>query len=267
MKKLSLILVCILLLSLCSCAWLPYQMGSQGIKGIYNWSFRYNPQTDDYSLLFQLVEDNSYSVAEAVTVDVSIIGDAGERVHKKTHSLTLRDFEVQKLPGGDKALFADLRIPAADITEGTAPYGTLFFTVYQDQKVIGDADYCIASVTLPVKAAELVAPDLPTTVTVKDREGKTASELEIRQIRCIFDKYNPSYLKIAVMGEKTYGKQGDIRDVIGYQLYDSQGKMVDSGTITLDDLAEGDRFEDDSIVFYFPTPGETYTLTFQDSET
>ena len=265
MKKLSLILVCTLLLSLCSCAWLPYQRGSQGIKGIYNWSFRYNPQTDDYSLLFQLVDDNGFSVAEAVTVDVSIISDADERVHEKTHSLTLRDFEAQKLPGGDTALFADLRIPAADITEGTAPYGTLFFTVYQDQKVIGYGNYYIASVPLHVKAVELVAPDLPMTVTVKDREEKTASELEIRQIRCVFDKNNPFYLKIAVMGEKTYGKQADIRDVIGYQLYDSQGKMVDSGTITLDDLAEGDRFEDESIVFYFPTPGETYTITFQDS--
>ena len=38
--------------------------------------------------------------------------------------------------------------------------------------------------------------------------------------------------------------------------------MIDSGDILLRSLAEGDRFQDESIVVYDVNPGETYVLRF-----
>ena len=71
-----------------------------------------------------------------------------------------------------------------------------------------------------------------------------------------------SQLKIALLGEKVYGKDsgGIAYDVIDYKLYDSEGYSIDSGSVFLDSLREGEKFKDSSIVIYDITPGETYEL-------
>ncbi len=48
--------------------------------------------------------------------------------------------------------------------------------------------------------------------------------------------------------------------MVGYKLYDCDDYMVDSGSIYLSGLSEGDKFRDDSIIIYDITPGLTYVL-------
>ena len=55
--------------------------------------------------------------------------------------------------------------------------------------------------------------------------------------------------------------------MVGYQLRDSDGYVVDSGEVIIDKtLGKGDKFQDDSLMIFDLVPGEEYVLTFQDSE-
>ena len=70
-----------------------------------------------------------------------------------------------------------------------------------------------------------------------------------------------------LFGEKTYGNRTSMEyDMMGYQLRDSDGYVVDSGEVIIDKtLGTGDKFTDDSLTIYDLIPGEEYVLTFQDS--
>ena len=81
----------------------------------------------------------------------------------------------------------------------------------------------------------------------------------------VHEKEYGSQVKITVSGTKTYGNGGSLAiDMVNYKLLDSEGYVVDSGTIFLDGLSEGDKFRDDSILFFDAIPGETYTIVFSE---
>lgn len=84
--------------------------------------------------------------------------------------------------------------------------------------------------------------------------------IQINDVTYSFEKDYVPQLKITISGEKTYGNAGSGYDIISYKLYDDDDYMVDSGGIYLSSLSNGDKFKDDSIVFYDAVPGETYTL-------
>ena len=101
---------------------------------------------------------------------------------------------------------------------------------------------------------ETIATSLPRTFTLED----------IRELYHLRWGIETSFrdLKITLLGEKVYGKDssGIACDVIDYKLYDSEGYSIDSGSVFLDSLREGEKFKDSSIVIYDITPGETYGL-------
>ena len=101
---------------------------------------------------------------------------------------------------------------------------------------------------------ETIATSLPRTFTLED----------IRELYHLRWGIETSFrdLKITLLGEKVYGKDssGIACDVIDYKRYDSEGYSIDSGSVFLDSLREGEKFKDSSIVIYDITPGETYGL-------
>ena len=101
---------------------------------------------------------------------------------------------------------------------------------------------------------ETIATSLPRTFTLED----------IRELYHLRWGIETSFrdLKITLLGEKVYGKgsSGIACDVIDYKRYDSEGYSIDSGSVFLDSLREGEKFKDSSIVIYDITPGETYGL-------
>ena len=124
---------------------------------------------------------------------------------------------------------------------------------------------CSALYCLPVKDVSLKADGLPLEIPIKGFGGETEAIIKVEDVEYEFDKGTTSWLKITVFGVKTYGTGKSIYDQIDYKIVDSSGYVVDSGTLFLSSLNEGDKFKDDSITFYDAKPGESYTISFSES--
>lgn len=74
--------------------------------------------------------------------------------------------------------------------------------------------------------------------------------------------------EVLISGTCTYNREGNsvsTRMRFGYKLYDADGIVVDSGSVSTESVAVGEKFRDD-ISFWNLTPGETYTLVLLDSK-
>ena len=65
----------------------------------------------------------------------------------------------------------------------------------------------------------------------------------------------PTQFKITLTGQKTYGSDSGY-DIIAYKLYDSKEYLIDTGTVFLNSLDNGDKYKDNSIIIYDVTPDE-----------
>ena len=81
MKKLSLILVLFLILTLCSCSLVPTGTTASDVETLKGWSFQYNEGTNDYSVFFALLTKSDRYVSADVDVDIRIVNDDGTEVY------------------------------------------------------------------------------------------------------------------------------------------------------------------------------------------
>ena len=269
MKKISLLCALILMLLLCGCSsapaetTVPVEMAPM-IEVLKGWAFQYNEGTNDYSVFFGLLDEADHEIAAAVDVDVRIVNDDGTEVYKATHSVAEDDFDAYQSQAAGNQFLANLRIPASRIAPGTASSGKVYLTVYKGDAVRFEEVNCTALYCLPLLDTQLAAEGLPTELEVKGYDGKVESRIRIDAVSYVHEKDYTSTLKITIAGEKTYGKENPALDMLSYKIYDSEGYVVDSGTVFLNDLSEGDKFKDDSIVVYDAVPGETYTIAFSE---
>ena len=107
----------------------------------------------------------------------------------------------------------------------------------------------------------------PITINVKDYREETVSKIRIDEISYVYDNTYLSQITITIDGSKT----DDVEDSYGYdsfkyKLYDSEGYMMESGSVFLDSaLAKGDRFKEE-ITIYDIEPGQTYTIKFYEDD-
>ena len=235
--------------------------GARNVDTMSSWMFQYNGGTDDYSLFFALHNKKGDAIAADVDVDVRIVNEYNEEVYTGTHTLTEDDFGHYTSNAAGQQFLANVRIPTEKIAEGRSVSGKVYFTVYKENELQFEEASCDALYCLPVLDVTVEAESLPVEIKVKDYFGGTTSKIRIDEISYVFEKNYMPQLKITLIGTKTYGKNQDYAyDMISYKLYDSQGFMVDSGTVYFQSLAEGDKVRDDSIIFYDVIPGESYTL-------
>ena len=74
-------------------------------------------------------------------------------------------------------------------------------------------------------------------------------------------------LEIYFSGVKIYDRKGNFnssRVLFDYKLYDSNGYVVESGSIVTQQVCVGDQFNDSQMFFNLKI-GETYTLEFLDN--
>ena len=272
MKKLALLLALVLALTLCACSGAPAPVettqppeSARNVEILKNWSFQYNNRTDDYSVFFGLLDKAEQPIAATVDVDVRIVSADGTEVYRGSHTVTEADFSYYSTSTSDEMYLANLRIPASAIAAGISASGTVYFTVYRgDFLNFGEVD-CEAYYCLPLLDATLFVDNLPMEVEVKDWDGSVSARIRIEKVHYVHEKNITSLLKIEVAGTKTYGSAGVGYDSFSYKLLDSEGYVVDSGHVFLDGLSEGDKFKDDTIVFYDAIPGEEYTIVFTEA--
>lgn len=266
MKKALLYIVFIAFL-LCGCsvpAFTSYEY--KNIEGLKGCAFQFNEETNDYSLFFGLFNKNSEYVSADVDVDIRIVNDEEEEVYKGTKSVKKNDFNNYTSQAAGEQYLAQVKIPAADITAGKSTNGKVYLTVYKNDALHLNEVNCIALYCLPISDVKLIFDTLPLKIDVKDDDGSIESTIQIDDITYSFEKRFFPQLKIMVSGAKIYGKPDSLSffDMISYKLYDSEEHMITSGELDLDSLNQGDKFQDDSIVFNEITPGETYRIVFSE---
>lgn len=233
------------------------------IESMDNWSFQYNEGTNDYSVFFGLLNKKGKYVSADVDVDIRIVNDEDEVVYEGTKSVSKKDFGYYTSNALGERYLAEVRIPSSEITPGKSSDGKVFITVHKSNIIDFSEVNCDALYCLPIGDVQLNFDSLPIELKVMDWNGDTKSIIQINDVSYKFEKEYIPELKITISGEKTYGDSSSLGyDIIGYKLYDSDGNMVDASHIYLSSLSKGDKFKDDSIVFYDVIPGETYSLKF-----
>ncbi len=259
----SVIVALVLLLTLCGCS-VADVITSSSVETLEGWSFQYNEGTKDYSLFFALVDGNGKNVSTSATVNIKIVNSADEVVFENTKSITKDDFGYYSNQTQGERFLANIRIPEAEITPGKATDGTVYFTVYKDDVFRFDECNCKVLYNLPTKDFDITVENLPIEIKVKSYNGSVQSKLNISSVTYEVSEGVMPMLKVIISGEKTYGNGNSMYDMFNYKLYDSEGYMVKSGSVFLDNINSGDKFKDDSLMLYDITPGETYTLKFYD---
>ena len=263
-KRFSFLLNFLLLIWLCGCS------ASPAIETLNNWSFQYNDGTDDYSVFFELRDKSGNSISADVDVDIRIVNDRDEEVFKGTRSVSPDDFGYYTSQAQGEQYLANIRIPASEITPGADSSGKVYLTVYKADVVAFDEVNCDAFYCLPIKDIQLESGPFPIELNVKGFDGSITSKIQIDDVtyECETD-YTPTLI-VTISGTKTYSNNNSIfssgYDVISYKLYDSKNYMVDSGSVYLNSLNQGDKFKDESIIIYDLIPGETYTLELAEYE-
>lgn len=239
------------------------------LETLRGWTFQFNEKANDYSLFFGLLNHDKEPISAAVDVDIRIVNENGEEVYHATKAVSKDDFGDYTSQARGEEYLANIRIPASDITPGTAVSGTVFLTIHKNDFVLFDEVNCEALYCLPVLDAQVICSPLPVELAVKDYSGKVQSILLVNTVTYRFEKSYSPQLEITVSGEKTLEANSSVYsspyDKIAYKLYDSDGYVVDSGSLYLQDLSMGDKFRD-SITFYDAIPGMTYTLKLVEAD-
>lgn len=243
---------------------LQKMLETKDVETLYGWSFQENSGTDDYSLFFGLKNKKEKAVSAEVQVDIRIVNDKGTEVYTATKTVEKDDFSTYESKIAGTQYLANVRIPKKDIEPGKSADGTVFFKVYQGDWMSFDEVNCEVSYCLPI-ADVILESKVPVEISVKGYDGKVESVLQIQNVSYEYDKETTPTLYITVSGKKMSGKNS-IYDSIAYKIYDSEGYKVDSGSIYLDAISQGDKFKDDSIIFYDVTPGENYRIEFTENE-
>ena len=254
--------ICLTLFALSGCS---SESEAESVEMISDWSFQFNEGTNDYSLFFGLSDSNNVAVSADANVDIKIINSADEVVYDQTKTITPDDFNYYTSEARGDVFLADVRIPKDEVKEGKALDGTVYFKVYNEQAFEFDEYNYPVFYELPIQDFSVISETLPKEINVYDFEGSILSTLLIENMEVeIDDDMSPEAI-ITVTGAKIYEDSSMCveMDSFDYQLCDSEGYAINSGTVFLNGLRSGDKFKDDSIVFYDLVPGEQYTLKFE----
>ncbi len=237
---------------------------SHRVNTLTNWSFQNNDSTDDYSLFFALCDTKEKEVAASGKVSIRIENENGQVVYEGKKAFDKSDFGTYESKAAGEHFLADVRIGKDEMAEGSSENGMVYFTISGDNFAF-DEVHCEAY-DLPTEEIRIDVQGLPQEICQKDWDGSLKSKIMLTDVTYSITSGTMPSAAFTISGEKTYGRSASIGyDMIGYQLCDSNGYVVDSGQIFIDKtLGSGDKFSDDSLTIYDLIPGETYVLTFQD---
>ncbi len=112
---------------------------------------------------------------------------------------------------------------------------------------------------------EIILQDsLPVTLSYADRMGGIESTWSVTDFRYETTDYShqkEQTLHLFFSGEKTYDVRGPGQGAscrIGWQLFDADGYVVDSGTCSSPNVREGEKFKDAESISFNLAPGTYY---------
>ncbi len=230
MKKnyFKIILVLLLLVTVTGCR------SNFKVKEISDWSFQYNTGTNDYSLLIAFNDEAHHQIAADANVDIRIVNNENEVLYENTVSITKENFHYYTSNLKGKMYVADIRIPKDEIKKGKSSQGTVFFTVYNPPAFeFQECNYPI-SYDLPTEDFIVKSESLPKEIDIKGYDGTTESKVLIENMDIKVDSNIGNLVTVLISGTKTYSGSSYMSiDMFDYQLCDSEGFTVDSGSVFL----------------------------------
>jgi hypothetical protein len=233
------------------------------VKWLSESRFAYFEDDDKYVLLFVLCNKDQVSVRSSGTVKIRIVNDDGITVYDMEHAFTESNFS-HELYHGTEVYPACIFIDPNDITPGSSSTGTIYFSIYGNDYAIGES--ALFAYNLPLAPIHVTIDDLPKKVTYYSYNGSVCTTTRIDSIT--YEVQYDDSLYIYFTGEKTFDHDGNHATnacEFKWKLYDSEGYLLDSGTIMVFGLIVGDKFKDkQAIVFDGIEPGGSYKIVITD---
>lgn len=236
------------------------------VEWISNRKIFHQDEENRFVLLFSLLDGEKVSVASNAIIDVRIVNDEGVELYKKSVNISPSDFSIwTTISTGEEEFKAAVFINDSEITKGSKENGKIYFTVYSEDKSFYFEESVLTVNNLPVLATSVHTEKSPCKLNRYGYDGTIYTQVRIDEIS--YEIIYGDCLKIYFIGEKIYdyeGKSANNTCDIKWKLYDSQGYLIDSGSLYIFSLGVGDKFRDEYIIIYDKIKhGESYTLKFE----
>ena len=229
---------------------------------------QYNEADEQYVVFFGLQDQNENYMNGSGTAEITIKDSNGNILYAQSLRFTPSDFTDWTNTTWDSSRYlCGLYIDRSNIKGSASTSGTLSIKVIMDDGVWFNASNC-SIYDLPEKTVEIILPELPTEVA--DGSYGYVSILTIKEITYTSSiSYDGSadvtFTFLVTLTEKSSKENESASTEIGYKLYDSDGVVVDSGTIYVTPLAEGETARENEYIYNLD-PNETYTLKLMNAK-
>lgn len=229
---------------------------------------QYNEADEQYVVFFGLQDQNNNYMDGSGTAEITIKDSNNNVLYSQSLRFAPSDFTEWTNTTWDSSRYlCGLYIDREDIAGSTSTSGTLSIKVTMDDGVYFDWKNC-SIYDLPEKSMTILLPELPTEVA--DSSYSYVSILTIKEITYTssisYDgSANVTFTFLVTLTEKSSKENESASTKIGYKLYDSDGVVVDSGTIYVTPLAEGETARENEYIYNLD-PNETYTLKLMNAK-
>lgn len=226
-------------------------------------SVDYEEETSQFRVFFHLADSNEIEIDASGTASISIQNDNGESVFNKEIPFTKDDFTSWTNAHWDESKYmACIYIPVSDITTGTIESGTLSLKVTLSNGVYFDKNDMKINGHLPLQETKISLPSVPNTYKEFNYKNELKYEVEVKEISyklgsCYDGEQDVTILLTVEMLAGCANTAASSQ--IGYSLTDSNGIVVDSGTIYNTSLFNGETTITEKSIYDLKV-GENYTL-------
>lgn len=238
-----------------------------GVQYIGDRTVDYEEETNQFRVFFRLCDAQENEMDASGTAKIKITNDNGEVVFDKEIEFTPDDFtNWTNSYRDDNRYEACIYISKNDIDPGSIESGILSLSVVGDDYSFSSKDLTIYD-NLPTKTSSIKLPDVPSTYKEYGyHDDVYKCKVEVENIDCVFDEPNDGEqtAKLTFTVKMLEGSSNTAQSSrIGYSLKDSDGMVVDSGTLYFSQLFDGETAKEEQN-FYDLKVGEYYTLTLTD---
>ena len=216
---------------------------------------------------FSETQGGEYISADA-TITIKIVNENGETVYDKETHVDESYYTTYTNPYWDTPRYLGcINIAQSDIKKGTISKGVLYISSILDSGLWWDP-YEVSITDLPLMDFNITLPALPTTIKNYTYNGSLERKIEVQNIDYTYEaNYDGTVtLKLNIKAKMLYNNKGNSHSdnsKIGYKIKDSEGFVVNSGTMILDPVSVGDMIKEEQPVFNLKL-GEAYTLELID---